>query len=58
VNERLCRGSLEEGTGVSGSTVAVLIALERHVLSLSAGDSRVYRYRAGHLAVVVRFAAP
>jgi serine/threonine protein phosphatase PrpC len=54
VNERLYRASLEEGTGVSGSTVAVLIALERHVLSLWAGDSRIYRRRAGRLAQLTR----
>ena len=33
VNQRLYRASLE-GSGVTGSTMAVLIALERHVLSL------------------------
>ena len=54
VNERLYRTSLEEGTGVSGSTVAVLVALERHVLSLWAGDSRIYRCRAGRLAQLTR----
>ena len=54
VNERLYRASLEEGVGVSGSTVAVLIALERHVLSLWAGDSRIYRSRAGRLAQLTR----
>jgi serine/threonine protein phosphatase PrpC len=54
VNEQLYRASFGEGAGVSGSTVAVLIALERHVLSLWAGDSRIYRCRAGHLAQLTR----
>ena len=54
VNERLYRASLEDGAGVSGSTVAVLVALERHVLSLWAGDSRIYRCRAGRLAQLTR----
>src|SRR5262245_1627918 len=54
VNARLYRASLEEGAGVSGSTVALLIALERHVLSLWAGDSRIYRCRAGRLAQLTR----
>ncbi|MEP7243448.1 MAG: protein phosphatase 2C domain-containing protein [Gammaproteobacteria bacterium] len=52
VNEQLYRASLEEGGGVSGSTVAVLIALERHVLSVWAGDSRVYRCRDGRLTQI------
>jgi type VI secretion system protein ImpM len=42
------------GKGLSGTTVAVLLALERHVLSLWAGDSRVYRSRKGHLAQLTR----
>ena len=42
------------GKGLSGATVAVLLALERHVLSLWAGDSRVYRSRKGHLAQLTR----
>jgi serine/threonine protein phosphatase PrpC len=49
VNDRLYRASFEDGAGVRGSTVAVLVALERHVLSLWAGDSRIYRCRAGQL---------
>jgi serine/threonine protein phosphatase PrpC len=53
VNEQLYRASLEEG-GVRGSTVAVLVALGRHVLSLWAGDSRIYLCRAGRLTQVTR----
>ena len=53
VNEQLFRASLEEG-GVRGSTVVVLVALERHVLSLWAGDSRVYQSRAGKLTQITR----
>jgi len=54
VNDQLYRASLEDGAGVRGSTVAVLVALERHVLSLWAGDSRVYRCRAGRIAQLTR----
>lgn len=43
-----------EGNGVSGTTVAVLLALERYVLSLWAGDSRVYRSRDGQLTQLTR----
>ena len=54
VNDRLYRASVEDGAGVRGSTVAVLVALERHVLSLWAGDSRVYRCRGGALTQLTR----
>ena len=54
VNEQLYRASFEDGAGVRGSTVAVLVALERHVLSLWAGDSRIYRCRGGQLTQLTR----
>jgi serine/threonine protein phosphatase PrpC len=54
VNEHLYKTSLEGGGGMSGSTVVVLLALERHCLSLWAGDSRIYRLREGTLAAVTR----
>jgi serine/threonine protein phosphatase PrpC len=53
VNERLYKESLERG-GVIGSTVAMLIALERHVIGLWAGDSRIYRARHGVLMQLTR----
>lgn len=53
VNERLYRESLKRG-GVIGSTVAMLIALERHVIALWAGDSRIYRARSGVLVQLTR----
>jgi len=52
VNTRLYRSSLESDAGMSGSTVAVLLAFGQHCLSVWAGDSRVYRLRAGELTCV------
>jgi type VI secretion system protein ImpM len=42
------------GSGLSGTTVTVLLALRRHVLSLWAGDSRLYRSRHGQLEQLTR----
>jgi type VI secretion system protein ImpM len=53
VNSELYQVSLG-GSGVSGSTVAVLLALDRHVLCVWAGDSRIYRWRAGEFAQITR----
>lgn len=53
VNSELYQVSLG-GSGVSGSTVAVLLALDRHVLCVWAGDSRIYRWRAGELLQLTR----
>ena len=39
---------------MSGSTIVALLALERHCLSIWAGDSRVYRSRDGLLEQVTR----
>jgi serine/threonine protein phosphatase Stp1 len=50
VNDHLYLHSAADGNGISGTTVAVLLALQRHVISLWAGDSRVYRSRNGELA--------
>jgi len=49
VNERLYRSSLDNQAGMSGSTLVALLALERHCLSIWAGDSRAYRNREGTL---------
>src|SRR5687768_14193909 len=48
VNDRLYKESLARGA-VIGSTVAMLVALERHAVALWAGDSRIYRARSGVL---------
>lgn len=52
VNRRL--HDMAGNNGMSGSTVAVLLALERHVVSLWAGDSRIYRCRGGELTQLTR----
>ena len=52
VNQQLHSASMRGGT--SGSTVAVLLALERHVLSIWAGDSRIYRRRDEQLTQLTR----
>ena len=43
--QQLYSASLDSGAGMSGSTMVVLLAFERHVLSIWAGDSRIYRSR-------------
>jgi type VI secretion system protein ImpM len=54
VNEQLYRASLAGSGGVCGSTVAVLLAFGAHCLSVWAGDSRIYRSRAGALTCITR----
>lgn len=53
VNDRLYKESQARGA-VIGSTVAMLVALERHAVALWAGDSRIYRARAGVLLQMTR----
>ena len=53
VNQRLFGFSLEHGA-TTGSTVAVLLAVGAHCVSVWAGDSRVYRLRDGVLTRVTR----
>lgn len=54
VNDRLYQHSISNDSGVSGSTVVALLAFDKFVLSLWAGDSRVYRSRAGVCEQVTR----
>jgi serine/threonine protein phosphatase Stp1 len=54
VNERLYRESIAGAGGMCGSTVAVLLAFGSHCLSVWAGDSRIYRSRAGELSCITR----
>jgi serine/threonine protein phosphatase PrpC len=54
VNNDLYRTSLDNQAGMSGSTIVALLALERHCLSIWAGDSRVYRSREGSLEQITR----
>lgn len=53
VNEQLYGSSLAEG-GLCGSTVALLLAFDGFALAVWAGDSRVYRSRAGVLECITR----
>jgi len=54
VNSALYRASIDNQAGMSGSTIVALLALERHCLSIWAGDSRVYRCRDALLEQVTR----
>ncbi|MGH9372971.1 MAG: type VI secretion system-associated protein TagF [Vicinamibacterales bacterium] len=55
VNEHLLRASARSVLGDrSGSTVVALLARNRQCAVLWAGDSRVYRWRAGRLAQLTR----
>ena len=54
VNGSLFKSSLEGTNGMSGSTVAALLAFERHCVAIWAGDSRVYRSRDGGLMQITR----
>jgi len=54
VNGRLFDTSLESGKGMSGSTVAALLAFDQHCVAIWAGDSRVYRSREGSLLQLTR----
>lgn len=54
VNERLYRASLVNNAGMSGTTVATLLAFEGYCVSLWAGDSRIYRSRDGVFTQITR----
>jgi protein phosphatase len=53
-NRRLRQEAQRRGHGVIGSTVAVLLAVQRHCVCLWAGDSRVYLFREGVLRPLTR----
>src|SRR5579871_5561197 len=52
VNDQLYRSGVEGGQGISGSTVAVLLAFGDYALGVWAGDSRIYRLREDELACI------
>ncbi|HTU66921.1 MAG TPA: PP2C family serine/threonine-protein phosphatase [Steroidobacteraceae bacterium] len=54
VNAELYARAMSGQGGVSGSTVAVLMAWGRYCLTAWAGDSRVYRFRDGALKQISR----
>lgn len=54
VNDELYRSSLDNHAGMSGSTIVALLALEKHCLSIWAGDSRAYRNRNGVFEQITR----
>jgi type VI secretion system protein ImpM len=53
-SELYARSHAADSQGVSGSTVAVLLAWGRYCITAWAGDSRVYRYRDGALKQISR----
>ena len=54
VNHSLLMESQRRGSGIIGSTVAVLLAHEGYCIYLWAGDSRIYLYRRGVLKQLSR----
>jgi protein phosphatase len=53
-NRRLRAEAARRDVPIIGTTIAVLIASERHCACLWAGDSRIYLYRAGRLRQLTR----
>jgi protein phosphatase len=53
-NRSLVNKGLEEGKGISGSTVAIFFSIENKASVVWVGDSRVYRYRRGELSQISR----
>jgi protein phosphatase len=54
VNQRLRAEAVARNVQRIGSTVAVLLAWDRHCACLWAGDSRIYLYRNGRLRLLTR----
>lgn len=54
VNRALHERSMQPGAGLSGTTVVALVAFDRFVACLWAGDSRVYRMRGTALEQLTR----
>lgn len=53
-NARLRVEAARRDVAVIGTTIAVLLAVERHCAGLWAGDSRIYLYRGGRLRQLTR----
>jgi serine/threonine protein phosphatase PrpC len=53
-NEDLLAYAANEGVDVVASTVAVLLCFDQHYAAVWAGDSRIYRLRAGELVQLTR----
>jgi protein phosphatase len=54
VNQSLCDEAVRRREQIMGSTVVVLLAFDRHCVSMWAGDSRAYIYRDGELRQLTR----
>lgn len=54
VNQGLCDEAVRRREQIMGSTVVVLLAFDRHCVSMWAGDSRAYIYRDGELRQLTR----
>jgi protein phosphatase len=54
VNQLLCKKAAPVEDRIIGSTICVLLAHCRHCVFLWAGDSRIYRFRSGHLRQITR----
>lgn len=54
VNRRLRAEAARRDVEVIGTTIAALLAVQRHCACLWAGDSRIYLYRAGRLRLLTR----